>query len=143
MLAIESKSMQSRASGGLGIFYGMLNGLELRDRSKNIADHSENKPLNEKSSPINAENAARSFLKVAAANGAAFDRLSRHEFNLWRQLVQTILLLNAINRGSHQDDERLLTIRDLVRCESAGASGGRRFTRPPENGPHFMGEMFG
>jgi len=104
MLAIESKSMKPRASGSLAIFYGILNGSKPRDRHKTIADPSENTSLSEKSSSIDAEKVARSFLKVAAASGAAFDRLSRHEFNLWRQLVQTILLLNAINRGSSQDE---------------------------------------
>ena len=44
---------------------------------------------------------ARSFLKLTIEDSAAFDRLSRYEMGLWRQTVETVLLLNAINRDGN------------------------------------------
>ena len=41
---------------------------------------------------------ARSFTRVSS-DGDVFERLGRYEMRLWRQTVQTILLLNSINRG--------------------------------------------
>jgi len=43
---------------------------------------------------------ADSYLRLVFKDGKAFERLRRHEVTLWRQMVQLILLLNAINRGS-------------------------------------------
>ena len=42
---------------------------------------------------------ARSFERVSC-DSDAFERLGRYEMRLWRQAVQTILLLNSINRGA-------------------------------------------
>jgi hypothetical protein len=44
---------------------------------------------------------ARSFLRLANLDSAAFDRLGRYEMSLWRQTVQIILLLNSINRDAN------------------------------------------
>jgi hypothetical protein len=43
---------------------------------------------------------AHSFIRGACLDNDVFERLGRHETRLWRQLVQIILLLNSINRGS-------------------------------------------
>ncbi len=40
---------------------------------------------------------ALSFMKVSSREGDAFERLGRYEMRLWRQTVQTILLLNSID----------------------------------------------
>ena len=40
---------------------------------------------------------ARSFMKVSSREGDVFERLGRYEMRLWRQAVQTILLLNSID----------------------------------------------
>jgi hypothetical protein len=40
----------------------------------------------------------RTFLRFAAADGQTFERLNRYETSLWRQTLQTVVLLNSINR---------------------------------------------
>ena len=40
---------------------------------------------------------ARSFMKVSSREGDVFEHLGRYEMRLWRQAVQTILLLNSID----------------------------------------------
>jgi hypothetical protein len=43
---------------------------------------------------------ARSFIRGACLDNDVFERLGHHETRLWRQVVQIILLLNSVNRGS-------------------------------------------
>jgi hypothetical protein len=55
---------------------------------------------------------ARSFLRLANLDSGAFERLGRYEMSLWRQTVQTILLLNSIHNSAKDgyadcDDKRL------------------------------------
>ncbi len=46
------------------------------------------------------------FLRFAAADGLTFERLNRYETSLWRQTLQTILLLNALNRDVDRGGRR-------------------------------------
>jgi hypothetical protein len=45
---------------------------------------------------------ARSFMRSSSLDGDVFERLGRYEIRLWRQVLQTILLLNSINRGAKE-----------------------------------------
>ena len=44
---------------------------------------------------------ARSFLRLNSLGGTAFDCVGRYEKSLWRQTIQIIILLNAINGDSN------------------------------------------
>jgi uncharacterized membrane protein len=46
-------------------------------------------------------NIARSFLRLNSLGGTAFERLGRYEKSLWRQTIQTVVLLNSINDDSN------------------------------------------
>jgi hypothetical protein len=48
----------------------------------------------------------RAFMRSACLDNDIFERLGRHETRLWRQVVQLILLLNSINRGSKDYADR-------------------------------------
>src|SRR5262245_37407917 len=55
-------------------------------------------------SPLDA--IARSFLRLGRTDSRIFERLCRYESNMWRQAVQTILLLNIISRHVNDDGRK-------------------------------------
>jgi hypothetical protein len=60
---------------------------------------------------------ARCFLRLANLPNYALDRLSRYEANLWRQVRQTLLALDALDRRKPQERGRRFPV-------------GRRFVLP-------------
>jgi hypothetical protein len=60
---------------------------------------------------------ARAFLHLASVDNGAFERLGRYEMSLWRQTVQTILLLNSINTDPNRQnwDDKFLRFRNAPR----------------------------
>ena len=58
---------------------------------------------------------ARSFLWLASTHGKCFERLGRYEMSLWRQTLQIMLLLNSINRGTNDDNDRYLRLKNISR----------------------------
>jgi len=107
LLALEAESIQRRASGKLAVFYNLLDlseGPAQTERSDRKEQHCDNRPEDNPTHTvsIDAKKAARAFLRLASVEGLAFERLSRYEASLWRQTVQIVLLLNSINRGSHE-----------------------------------------
>ncbi len=60
---------------------------------------------------------ARSFMRSSSLDGDVFERLGRYEIRLWRQVLQTILLLNSINRGTKEYadcDEKYFNLRNMA-----------------------------
>ena len=57
----------------------------------------------------------RSFLWLASTHGKCFERLGRYEMSLWRQTLQIMLLLNSINRGTNDDNDRYLRLKNISR----------------------------
>jgi hypothetical protein len=58
---------------------------------------------------------AHSFVRSARLDSDVFERLGRYEIRLWRQVLQTILLLNSINRGAKEYadcDEKYFNLRN-------------------------------
>jgi hypothetical protein len=49
---------------------------------------------------------ARCFLRLSNLPNYALDRLSRYEATLWRQVAQTVMVLNALDRRKPQDRRR-------------------------------------
>jgi hypothetical protein len=50
---------------------------------------------------------ARCFLRLSNLPNYALDRLSRYEATLWRQVAQTVMALDALDRRKPQDRRRL------------------------------------
>ncbi len=70
---------------------------------------------------------ARSFIRSSRLDSDVFERLGRYEIRLWRQVLQTILLLNSINRGAKEYadcDEKYFNLRN-------GRAKHRRARWPP------------
>jgi hypothetical protein len=96
------------ASDTLGQFYALIPALT--PRSQFNCDHAAgalsgppNKTVARSDKHTVIAAIANSFLKTASREGVVFDRLGRYEIRLWRQAVQTILLLNTINRTPRDD----------------------------------------
>jgi hypothetical protein len=53
---------------------------------------------------------ARCFLRLSNLPNYALDRLSRYEATLWRQVAQTVITLNALDRRKLQEEGALLTL---------------------------------
>ena len=88
LLALEAKREPSRAGpeNKLEVFYKLSPLLEREPPNTCSAE--------------NVTTVAGSYLRLLFKNGKALERLRRYESSLWRQTVQLILLLNAVNRGS-------------------------------------------
>ncbi len=52
--------------------------------------------------PTSKSDLARSFILSSTLDGEVFEHLGRYETRLWRQVLQTILLLNSINLGTKE-----------------------------------------
>jgi hypothetical protein len=48
---------------------------------------------------------AQSFMRISRLDGNPFERLGRYEARLWRQTLQTILLLNSLNTNSNENTD--------------------------------------
>ena len=70
---------------------------------------------------------ARSFLRLERTDSRIFERLGRYEINLWRQTVQTILLLNVMSR--HVNDNGQKSSPTYFRCGTQKTSQHLRW--PP------------
>ena len=71
---------------------------------------------------------ARCFLRLANLSNCALDRLSRYEAALWRQVGQTLVTLDALDRRKPQ--ERNALFRTVARPGGPGRSR-RLHARPP------------
>ncbi len=56
---------------------------------------------------------ARCFLRLSNLPNYALDRLSRYEATLWRQVAQTLLALDGLDRRKPQDRRRPIRFGDL------------------------------
>jgi hypothetical protein len=111
LMDIQAKSLRKRRAmndlhcnnNKLSLFYALaptispqtIDSGQLRLDESNTERNAERLPGRTLKSDI-----ARSFIRGACLDYDVFERLGRHETRLWRQLVQIILLLNSINRGS-------------------------------------------
>ena len=77
--------------------------------------------------PTSKSDLARSFMLSSTLNGDVFERIGRYETRLWRQVIQTILLLNSISLGTKEYvgcDEKYFSLRN-------GREKHRRALWPP------------
>ena len=64
---------------------------------------------------------ARCFLRLANLPNFALDRLSRYEATLWRQVRQTLLALDALDRRKPQERGRRSHFGDRFELDDAGS----------------------
>jgi hypothetical protein len=87
----------------LSIFYNLIPSLGSQDTS--AFEQQKRKHLGtERMQHFARTKVARSHLSSSflSLDSTIFDRLGRYEASLWRQIIQTILLLNAINRRDNE-----------------------------------------
>jgi hypothetical protein len=111
LLSIQAKRLHNGSIANaqsdqnkLGQFYALFPALAPRsqincDQANGALSGPQDETVSRSDRPTVLSAIANSFMKVASREGTVFDRLGRYEIRLWRQAVQTILLLNAINRA--------------------------------------------
>lgn len=108
LMGIEAKTSPKHArppGDQLAIFYAMVPSLLPNDPHSDQARTDLNAA--EGLTKVNDNSGlADSFMKASRLDRGVFERLGRYEIGLWRQMVQTVLLLNSIGRLDY--DERYL-----------------------------------
>jgi hypothetical protein len=108
LLALKACSAHSNkinCSRNMEVFYRMLdhsattNHFEVGSNEIEESNNPENQETESFGSVRPNCQLARSFLALADENNAAFDRLSRYETALWRQVLEIVVLLNSVNRN--------------------------------------------
>ena len=97
LLNIHAQPKNGKNPGDLEIFYSLVPSLTPRAASISAGS---NESIESKN---NSDAIARAFSRLGHLEGKVFERLCRYETSVWRQTLQTILLLNSI---SHHVDER-------------------------------------
>src|SRR5262245_45086007 len=105
LLNIYAQRKDWKAQGNLKILYNLIPSLTPRAGSVWADDSGSNGITGSHQAQVAStrDATARSFLRLGRTDSRAFERLGRYEMNMWRQTVQTILLLNAINRRVDDD----------------------------------------
>lgn len=98
------------------------------NKQNNGEESSQQQPLR---SDENGFNIAQSFMKISRLNGSILERLGRYEVRLWRQTLQTILLLNSLNSNSKKYIDSIQGLSDIGR----GLEKRRRIYWPPFASP--------
>jgi hypothetical protein len=124
LLNIHAQTIGKRKEGatGLDVFYRLIRPLTPAVQTDGTQRCSE---LDDTSNPSRTAHTvkpdvthaciARSFLRLASTNGKGFERLGRYEMSLWRQTLQIMLLLNSINHGRNDDNDRSLRLKNISR----------------------------
>ena len=109
LLDMHTERRDSKPERSIEIFYNLIPPLAPGVATR--ADHSDpnegirpNRPLVTNT----PDSIARSFLRLGGTDGRVFERLGRYEMNVWRQTVQTILLLNSTSCHLNDDVGRYM-----------------------------------
>src|SRR6516225_2677741 len=105
LLNIHTDRKDRKPEGNQKILYNLIPSLTPRrdpiaiDRS-DLNDGTESN----RSEIANSRDAiAQAFLRLGRTDSRVFERLGRYEMNMWRQIVQVILLLNSITHHVNDD----------------------------------------
>jgi len=106
LLSINAQRKDQMSKDNLEFLYNLIPSLT---RNAGSIDNNGSNGCTESSqaqaaSPLDA--IARSFLRLGRTDSRIFERLCRYESNMWRQAVQTILLLNIISRHVNDDGRK-------------------------------------
>jgi len=110
LLNIHTDRRDRKPEGNLKILYNLIPSLTPRADSVCADDSgsSGSTASNQAQVASTCDTIARSFLRLERTDGRIFERLGRYEINLWRQAVQTILLLNVMSHHVNDDGHRNL-----------------------------------
>jgi len=108
LLNIHAQRRDWKPERNLKILYTLIPSLTPRAGSisvdgSNLKDGTESNRLEISNS---RDAIAQAFLRLGRTDGRIFERLGRYEINLWRQAVQTILLLNVMSHHVNDDGQR-------------------------------------
>jgi hypothetical protein len=101
LLSIYAQRKDRKPEGNLEILYNFIPSLTRKAGS--VGDGGSNDCTESNQASVAGARDAIAFLRLARTDGRIFERLGRHESNIWRQTVQTVLLLNVMSR--HVDDD--------------------------------------
>src|SRR6516162_1936016 len=132
LLTIHTDRKDRKPEGNLTILYNLIPSLTPRADSVCADDtgSSGSTASNQAQVASTCDTIARSFLRLERTDSRIFERLGRYEINLWRQTLQTILLLNSITR--HVNDDGLKSFPSSLRFKPQKTS---RHLRWPPVGP--------
>jgi hypothetical protein len=105
LLNIHAQRRDWKPERNLEILYNLIPSLTPRAGSISI-DHSDSNDGTESNrlEIANSRDAiAQAFLRLGRTDERVFERIGRYEMNIWRQTLQTILLLNSITRQVNDD----------------------------------------
>jgi hypothetical protein len=105
LLNIHAQRRGWKPERNLEILYNVIPSLTPRAASIAIDHGNPNNGAESNRSEIaNSRDAiAQAFLRLGRTDDRVFERLGRYEMNMWRQILQTILLLNSITRQVNDD----------------------------------------
>jgi len=103
LLSIYAQRKDRKPEGNREILYNFIPPLTRKADSLGDGGSNDCTESNQASVAGARDAIAGSFLRLARTDGRIFERLGRHESNMWRQTVQTVLLLNVMSR--HVDDD--------------------------------------
>jgi hypothetical protein len=106
LLNIHTDRRDRKPEGNLKILYNLIPSLTPRADSVCADDSGSSAASNQAQVASTCDTIARSFLRLERTDSRIFERLGRYEINLWRQTVQTILLLNVMSRHVNDDGHR-------------------------------------
>jgi hypothetical protein len=89
-------------------FGGGLGGIRPRGDYEPPRQHDHGGDLGRAAGPLHSTNVeiGRCFLRLANLDNGAFDRLSRYETALWRQVGQILFVLDPLRRSGHSKPKR-------------------------------------
>ncbi len=108
---VDRKQARQAQPSSRELVYSLFRQTESGDASDGATNETEDGPSSMRNAlePTNVE-FARCFLRLANLPDYALDRLSRYEAILWRQVRQTLIALNALDRRKPQDRGRYFRI---------------------------------
>jgi len=108
LLNIHTHRRDRKPEGNLKILYNLIPSITPRADSVCADDSgsSGRTASNQAQVASTCDAIARSFLRLERTDSRIFERLGRYEINLWRQAVQTILLLNVMSHHVNDDGQR-------------------------------------
>jgi hypothetical protein len=103
LLNIHAQRKDQKPKDNLEILYNLIPSLTRKAGSNRDSGSNACTESNQEQVASARDAIAQSFLRLGRTDSRIFERLGRHESNIWRQTVQTILLLNVMSRNVNDD----------------------------------------
>ena len=106
----QSNNHQERSNDPLKVFRNLLVHDKPDHNEKHVMPNMTASPKCEKEAPspfCPSLDVARCFLGVANLSGIILERIGRYEVTFWRQVAQTVLILNSFRKARYQQHQHL------------------------------------